>query len=261
MKVKMLAEKIRNQIGNCVDLEVESEKRLVAYTNYRFRDGDHLSLVFKNDGDKWQISDEGETYMHLDLLGFDTKLLNKGSRKKILSETLKEFSIKDRLGELIIEPEISELGVSIANIIQAIIQISDIVYLNKERVKQTFLEDFRELILKNTPKERCHFNWYEERDLKRKYEVDCMINSMKMPLMIFAIQNESRALKSTITMMQFEKWNKEFKSIGIFKDMEGISQKTISKFSDVCEKTFSNIKEESTKEGISKYLAEAISNN
>ena len=261
MKVTTLEQKIKSRIGNFADLEVEGEKRLVAYTNYRFRDGDHLSLVFKNDGGQWQISDEGETYMHLDLLGFNTKLLNEGSRGKILLETLEEFSIKDRLGELIIEADINNIEVSITNIIQAIIQISDIIYLNKQRVKQTFLEDFKKLILENSPKERCHFNWYEERDKKKNYEVDCMINSMKNPLMIFAIQNESKALKSTITMMQFEKWNMRFKPVGIFKDMEEVSQKTIARFSDVCEKTFSNIEEESTKERISKYLEKAILTN
>ena len=72
-------------------------------TPYRFSDGDHFSIVLKKEGQKWILTDEGDTFMHLEVLGISESSLMVGTKHKILSAILEQFSVKDRDGELILE--------------------------------------------------------------------------------------------------------------------------------------------------------------
>ena len=43
----------------------EGMDRYRIFTPFLFEDGDHLAIVLKNQREKWLLSDEGHTYMHL----------------------------------------------------------------------------------------------------------------------------------------------------------------------------------------------------
>jgi hypothetical protein len=65
---------------------------------------------------------------------------------------------------------------------------------------------------------------------------------------------EPKIRDSTITIRQFEKWRTPFFPIGIFKNMEENNRKVVARFSDACEKVFSNIEEEETRNTVIEYL-------
>jgi hypothetical protein len=226
-------------------------------TPYRFSDGDHFSIVLKKEGQKWILTDEGDTFMHLEVLGISESSLMVGTRHKILSAILEQFSVKDRDGELILEIEDDNYELAFYNFSQALIRISDLEYLSQERAKNTFLEDFKGLIYQSVDPSRCVFNWNDSlKDPVGKYSVDCKINSMEKPLMIFALSSEEKTLKSIITIYELEKWNIPFFPIGIFKDMESINSRIVSRFTNVCHKTYSNLEEEENRFRIVNYLKE-----
>lgn len=247
----------KSKVCEEISVELEGENRYRILTPFMFGDGDHLAITLKKEKDKWVLTDEGDTYMHLSILGVKPGALLYGTRRRILNGVLEEFSLKDRLGELIFEIKDNDFGFALYSFSQALLKISDLTYLSKEQVKYAFLEDFRNLITEAVPIERCAFQWESTEHGKHgKYSVDCRINSMQTPLMLFALQTEQKTLKSIITIHQLEKWGIPFHPIGIFKNMTEISINTVAKFSDVCKKTYSNIEEEENRIRVIKHLKE-----
>src|SRR5208337_2944891 len=129
MSVKTITRDFRQKV--CDQVRVEAEG------------GDHLVIILKLEKDKWILSDEGHTFMHL-TYDLDDKDLRSGGRQKIISNALSAFSVEDRNGELILSIDGDQYGDALYSYIQALLKISDVAYLSRERVRTTFMEDVRE---------------------------------------------------------------------------------------------------------------------
>ena len=144
----------------------------------------------------------------------------------------------------------------IDNFAQALLKVSDVRFLNRERVRSTFLEDFRELMA-SVASTRCTFDWKNTHlDPEGKYLVDCRIEASKMPLFVYALQSDDKVRDSTIAMQQFELWQLPHRSVGIFEDQESVNRKVLARFSDVCDKQFSSL---GTRDRITTFIQNAIS--
>ncbi len=259
MDINTIEKDFKNKVCEKIRLLPEGKERFKIFTPFMFNDGDHLVSSLKKTPEGWVISDEGHTYMHLSY-EIDVKDLEKGTRQKVIDSALSMFDLQDREGEIIIKVENELFGDALFSFIQGVSKIIDVSYLSRERVKSTFLEDFKKFISDEVPEDRYVFDYYDKiYDRDAKYVVDCMIETVKKPLFIFAIQNDDKCRDSTISCLQFEKWGLSFRPIAIFEDQETINRRVLARFSDVCEKQFSNLY--SNKERIEKYLSEAMQNN
>lgn len=247
----------REKLCAQVNLLSEGRTRYRVLTPFHFEDGDHLAIVLKQEDGQWVLTDEGHTYMHL-TYDLDENSLHRGTRQQIISNALSAFSIEDREGELRVPVPGEEYGNALYDFIQALLKISDVTFLSRERVKSTFMEDFRALIEEQIPRERRQFDWHHrDHDPEGSYPVDCRVNGMPQPLLVFALPNDTRTRDATISLLQFERWGLDFRSLSIFENQEEINRKVLARFSDVSDKQYSSLV--TNRDRITRYLNDILS--
>jgi hypothetical protein len=248
----------RQKVCEHLRLEPEGIGRYRVFTPFMFDDGDHLSIVMRSEGGSWVLADEGHTFMHI-TYDMEEKDLQRGTRQKIISDALSAFAVQDRDGELLLPIIEERYGDALYSYVQALLKISDISFLSRERARSTFLDDFQAFMSQHVPRERLTFEWHDQtHDPEGKYPADCRINGVARPLLVFALQNDDKVRDSTIALLQYERWQMPFSSMGIFEDQEETSRKVLARFSDVCEKQFSNLA--SNQDRIARYLETWLQN-
>lgn len=256
MTVETIEREFQRKVCEKVRLSGEGLHRFRVFTPFQFEDGDHLAIVLRREGDRWVLSDEGHTYMHL-TYDLEEKDLQRGTRQKIIANALTAFFVEDREGELALPVPDEQFGDALYNFVQAILKISDITFLSRERVKSAFLEDFRVFITETAPADRMAFDWNDPvHDPEARYPVDCRINGMPRPLFVYALPSDERVRDATIFLLQFERRGVPFRSLGVYEDQEQISRKVVARFSDVCEKQFSSLA--ANRDRLKKYIHDVM---
>ena len=257
MAVETIVSDFKSKVCDKIRVEAEGLNRYRVFVPFLHEDGDHLAIVLRRENDKWLLSDEGNTYMRL-TYEIDEADLRRGTRAKIIDNTLDAFSVIDRDGELIVPCPDEAWGDALFSFIQSLLKINDVRFLTRERVRSTFIEDFRAFIAELVPDNRVTFDWHDQtKDPEGNYLVDCRINGLAKPLMVYALPSDEKTSVATISLLQMERWNLSHKAVGVFEDQERINRKTLARFSDVCDKQFSNLT--GNLDRIANYLREEIS--
>ncbi len=257
MSVQAIERDFRKKVSSKIRLAAEGMERFRVFTPFQFDDGDHLGIVLRKDGARWVLSDEAHTYMHL-TYDIEEKDLHSGTRQKIISNALSMFQIEDRDGELVLDVPEERYGDALYSFVQGLLKISDVSYLSRERVRSTFMDDFRTVMSEAIPEECRSFDWSDpDHDPQGMYTVDCRVNGLHRPLFVHALSSDGRTRDATIALLQFERWEIPFRSLAIFEDQESINRKVLARFSDVCEKQFSSLT--ANQERIMRFLNESIS--
>ena len=241
----MVIETIERDFIDSVSAEIElvpdGRDRFYVYTPFRFNDGDHLSIVLKKEGERWVLSDEGHTYMHL-TYRIDEKQLFTGIRQNIISRALTSFGVEDRNGELILRVQDASYGSALYAFAQSLLKITSVSSVSWERSsRKKFLNDFRVSLSSVVTEDQREFDWNDPKhDPQGKYKVDCRINGMREPLFVYALFTSGNVSKATISLYEFKGWKiPDFRSVGIIQPQIKVSRKIIDYFRAVADDCYS----------------------
>ncbi len=251
-----IANDFKEKVSEAVRLHEEGMNRYRVFTPFTFDDGDGFSIVLQKNGNGWLLSDEGHTFMHMSY-EMDMAALERGNRAELLDSVLNNFGISESEGSLELRFKPDEAGNALYTYLQALTKITDLSYLNREIVKSTFIEDFKQTMEAELPDGRYTFDYhFKDHDPQKSYPVDCYVNGMDVPLLIFAIQNDDKCRDVTISLHQYERWGIPFRSLAIFENQTDINRKVLARFSDVSDKQFSSLI--SNRKRIHTYLETAV---
>jgi hypothetical protein len=243
----------RQKVGKEIDLEAEGLERYVVYTPFMFDDGDHYVVVLRRENDQWILTDEAHTFMHLSYADMD---ITKGMRAKVIEQALTTYRIQNKDGELRLNVPDEAFGDALFTMVQAIGRIAGTADWTRERVRDTFAEDFKVLLSTLVPPDRVKFDYIDPTiDPNGLYPVDCRINGMARPCFVFKVVNDDQCKDAMITCSYYERHQKRFTSVVIFRDQEEIGRRPLAQLSDMVGKQFASL---GAKDRIETFLTEVL---
>jgi hypothetical protein len=236
-----LADSFSEAVGAEVRVEPLGAHDARVFVPFDFPDGDGLVIRLRDKGDAlYEWTDMGHTFMHLSY-DVDMDALDSGNRKVLLEAIQRRAGLEERSGELVLPTSSDVLAGDLFQFVQALLQVSDLRFLSRERVRSTFADDLQALLLDRFGKRAQFGYWDEDHDPERRYQVDCLLNHLPRPLAIFGVASDSQARDATITLLQFQKWGRELFAMGIYEEMEELPSKVVARLSDVIDKQFSSL--------------------
>jgi len=225
-------------------------------TPFQFDDGDHYVVVLKREGDKWVLTDEGHTFMHLSYSDLD---LTSGTRGEMIDEAILQHKLTNNSGELRLTVPGSAYGDALFSFVQAIGRIATTALWTRERVKSTFVDDFAHLIETVVPMDRREFNYADPViDPDKLYRVDYKISSRDRDYLVFGVRNDDQTQQATIACLQYERAGKNFRSVVIFEDQAIINRRLLAQLTNVASRQFASLAD---KQRIKKFFEEEVLGN
>lgn len=257
MSAKTIETNFMDKVSEEIQLSADGKDRFLVSTPFHFNDGDQLVIVLKKMGNKWVLSDEAHTYMHLSYY-MDEQKLHSGNRQKLILKALSMFQVEDHDGELMIDVSDECYGEALYDFVQALLKIIDVTYLLRESVQSTFIDDFQAFLHQKVELNRMTFNWqHPTNDPDGIYKVDCRINGKIPPLFVFALNSDTKTQAAAITLHQFKSWGVDCQPVGIFERENATTRNVFLRFNDVCDTYFTDIIKNG--EAIEQYLQDYIS--
>lgn len=187
-----MANAMRIGICSSISFETRGIDRFMIHTGFSFPDGDELHIILKRRGGGWMLTDEGHTSMWV---SYSVNLSE--NRKRSLEKVAGSNGIGFEDGVMSVDASVENAAGCLMSMIQAILQASELSYLTRSTVHNTFVEDTKQA-LREKLGSRCEF----DKHLGDKEDIvaDAYIDDDE-PTIIFIVSNKERCLTALYGMV------------------------------------------------------------
>jgi hypothetical protein len=176
---------------------VQNGQELRLRTIYEHADGDLIDMFVVDDAGGTWITDHGEAFRHLDVIGFDPT--NTAKKKSLLQEALGNLAVQNIEGRLMVPVNANDpkdLATKIIRLGQAMTRVGDMLFLSREMTQRFFREDVRDFLRDNK------IEMEESAEVVgrsgQQYTVDFKVRRRTSALLIKTLSTGSRAAAETV---------------------------------------------------------------
>lgn len=236
-------EKILNHIESDFNQRVSiKQKRPGIYQLYLpiyHEDGDMVDLFLNTTGvDSYSLCDYGLTLQRLSY-SYD---IDSDNKESILQRIISENSLKEENGNIYLNTSSETIFTDIMHITQAYAKIGSMRYFKKEVIENLFydiLDEFIDKELKEFQPKKNVLPIPERDDL----EADYSFSPNGHPIYLFGVKDASKAKIATISCLEYQKANLNFRGWVVNEDFEKLPRKDRSRLTNTCDKQFTSLED------------------
>ena len=132
---------------------------------------------------------------------------------------------------------------SIFQFTQLVAKVSNIDILRRETVKSLFFENLADCILSNAKKYAVESNFTPTRDRQLIVDYRLTGDHSARPLFVFGINENTKASKTVISCLNFQKQHIPFRSLIIHEDFESLSTFYRNQITNTADKQFTSLED------------------
>ncbi len=201
-------------------------------------DGDMIDLFIVSKGNKYSLCDYGLTLQRLSY-AYDIDTENKES---ILQKIISENGLIEENGNICLDTSPATVYSDIMHITQSYAKIGSMRYFKREVVENLFYEILDEFI-KNELKEfkpQDKVLPIPERD---DLEADYSFSPNGHPVYLFGVKDVAKARLATISCLEYQRANLNFRGWVVNEDFETLPRKDRSRLTNTCDKQFTTLED------------------
>ena len=239
MKMEQLQQMLCQQLCEQVRVVERPDRQLMIAAPFAYPDGDQYPIHLQDCGNgQVRLSDAGNTMMRLSYTA-DVEKYYKGARHKLMQQILREHQVQEDDGDIHITIPMERLATGILSLTQALSQIYDLSYLDRDRQQSTFYQDLYSILVGIADvRSASLIKDYQIPDMENaeNYLIDYAMHTREQDeipaLFLFGVPSDDKARLVTITLQQLMIKNRRTSSLVIFRNQEELSRKSISLLMD-----------------------------
>lgn len=204
-------------------------------------DGDMIDIFLAPtpSGDqRVRVSDYGMTLMRLSY-SFEMNTMNK---ERILNRILSENGVSAERGVLFIDASPEDLYAAVLQFAQVVAKISNMQMYRREVVQSLFYELLTEFV-EDSLSDYSPISSVLPIPSRDDLEVDFQFDIRPHPVFLFGVKDATKARLATISMLEFQKQNLQFKSFVVHEDFESLPKKDRSRITSAADKQFVSLED------------------
>lgn len=229
---------IKSDFNERVSIKQKRPGIFQLYLPIYHEDGDMVDLFIVPKGNKYSLCDYGLTLQRLSY-SYDIDTENK---EAILQKIISENGLIEENGNIYLDTTAATVYSDIMHITQSYAKIGSMRYFKREVIENLFydiLDDFIKSELQEFKPQEKVLPIPERDDL----EADYSFSPNGHPVYLFGVKDVAKARLATISCLEYQRANLNFRGWVVNEDFEKLPRKDRSRLTNTCDKQFTTLED------------------